>query len=444
MAESQEVPVSFEYAGREFDFRICQRELTVGVPSKVLYYWMNSAQLRQGTGGPNFRPCVDLWWHVAEQEGQEKDLDNLANLVLAECYPLINTSKGMQDVYVDAQLSRTADRDYSFSKVNNVRMASSVRTHQLSTDECQRLREIAFTRDWTKIRSEFEQLFLGEQPSEEELPAFNEAAQSWIGNGIVEFKKGGHQGLQNYAATLDEWIVKLRKQGQIERVHRFLNRFSHTCKIAFYTCYCSAWVGILQWLEHNCEPNVVGDRLMRLWHNQNRGDHSAENKSDVFHGQVLALHPLSGIMHSSPEHLTTIGQWFGHREYDSIMSAGKAEKCDEYWSLVGSILIAAHEYSGSRNRCNEFRDQVTQVSSETVSGAAIEDTNLSMNEAFEHVAAEGGHKCSKCAEAVTYIRHEPPDDDNSTVTVDFECTSCGNPESIQVSFEAMQKSLKQD
>lgn len=444
MAESQEVKVPFQYAGRKFDFRICQRELNVGVPSKVLYYWMHSAQLRQGKGGPNFRPCVDLWWHAVEHAGEATDTDNLVTRVLAECYPLINKQKGMQEVYVDAQLRRSADREYFFSKVNNVRRASSVRTHQLSTDECQRLREIAFTRDLTKIRSEFEQLFLGEQPSQEEWPAFNEAAQSWIGNGIVEFKKGGQQGLQDYVATLDEWIKKLRKQGQIDRVHRFLNRFSYTCKIAFYTCYCSAWVGILQWLEHNCEANVVGNRFMRMWHNQNSGDHSAANKSDVFHGQVLALHPLSGIMHSSSEHLTTIGQWFGHPEYDSIMSAGKAEECDEYWSLVGSILIAAHEYSESRNRYVESRGQVTHVSAEIVTGAAIEDTRLSMNEAFERVAAEGGHKCSKCDESVKYVGHAPPEDGGSTIAVDFKCKSCGNPMTIQVSCEELRQVLKPD
>lgn len=433
MAESQEITVPFRDAGRQFDFRICQRELNVGVPGKVLYYWMNSAQLRQGTGGPNFRPSVDLWWHAGEQEGEATDQDSLINRVLAECYPLINTSKGMQDVYVDAHLSRTAGQDYTLLKDG-----------QLPTDECQRLRELANTRDWIKIRSEFERLFLGEQPSQEELTVFNEAAQSWIGNGIVKFKKGGQQGLQNYLASLDEWIVKLRKRGKINRVHFFLNWFSYSCKIAFYTCYRSAWIGILRWLEANGEPNVVGNRMMRMWHNQNRGDHSAVNKSDVFHGQVLALHPLSQFMHSSPEHLATIGQWFGHPEYDSIISKGNAEEYQEYWRFVGSILIAAHEYNDARNRHDESRGQGTHVSSATVSGATIEDTNLLMSEVFEQVAAVGGHKCSICNAAVEYVGHKNPEDDNSPVAADFKCKSCGNPMTIQMSYEEMWQLLKPD
>ncbi len=434
MAECQEVAVSFEYAGRVFDFRICQRYLDVGLPDKVRYYWMDSAQLRQGTGGPNFRPCVDLWWHAGEQAGEATSHHNLAARVFAECYPLINTSKGMQDVYVDAHLSRTVSRDYSSPRGSKVKSLSSERTHQLSTDECQRLRQIASTRDWTKIRSEFDHLFLGDGPSNNEMPRFDESARHWLGNGMVEFKKGGQQALQNYLETLDQCIVKLRKQSGIERVHRFLNSFSYECKVAFYTCYCSAWVGILRWLQNNTEPNVVGNRIMNMWHNQ----------SVVLRGQVLALHPLSAFMHSSPEHFTTIGQWFGHPEYDSIVSSGKQEDCEEYWRLVGSILIAAHEYNESRNRRKESRGNVTLVSSEAASLASLEDTDISIVEAFEQVAAVAGHRCSKCDESLKYRGHTPRNDDKSTVDADFKCKACGNQMTFPVSCEEIRRAIRRD
>lgn len=434
MTECQEVAVSFEYAGRVFDFRICQRDLDVGLPKKVRYYWMDSAQLRQGTSGPNFRPCVDLWWHAGEQAGAATSHDSLLALVFAECYPLINTSKGMQDVYVDAHLSRTVSRDYSSPRGSKVKGVTSERTHQLSTNECQRLREITSTRDWIKIRNEFDKLFLGDEPSEDEMLRFNESARHWIGNGMVEFKKGGQQALQNYLVTLDQWIVKLRKQGQIKLVHRFLNRFAYKCKMDFYTCYCSAWVGIRQWLEQVFEPNVIGDRMMGMWHNQ----------CDLLRGQVLALHPLSAFMHSSPEHFTTIGQWFGHPEYDSIVSSGKQEECEEYWQLVGSILIAAHEYHESRNRRKESRGNVTIVSTEAASVASIEDTNLSMDEAFEQVAAVAGHRCLKCKDDLEYVGHTPRSDDKSTVDADFRCKACGNQMTFPLSYDEIRQAIRRD
>ena len=65
---------------------------------------MDGRQLRRGRAGPNFRPCVDLWWHTVEQAGEDRVEDNEVNLVLAECYPLINTARALQNIYVDAHL----------------------------------------------------------------------------------------------------------------------------------------------------------------------------------------------------------------------------------------------------------------------------------------------------------------------------------------------------
>ncbi len=54
---------------------------------------------------------------------------------------------------------------------------------------------------------------------------------------------------------------------------------------------------------------------------------------DVFCGQVLALHPLSGEVLSSPEHLAAIGGWIGRHDLEDLMRTGEVQVCDDYWDL---------------------------------------------------------------------------------------------------------------
>ncbi len=191
---SQPLVVNLEYAGRQFDFQVHQRDLLFGSACEGKYYWMDGRQIRRGQGGPNFRPCVDLWWHAVEEAGEASDEDNQIQLVFAECYPLVNTAKAVQDIFVDAHLHATADREYSLEE-NGVRRQRSERTYMLSEEECERLSNVAHSRDLGLIRGELEGLFLGELPAPNEMPAFREAVQAWIGNGVVALRREGREGL---------------------------------------------------------------------------------------------------------------------------------------------------------------------------------------------------------------------------------------------------------
>lgn len=426
--------IDVDHAGRRFVFEVHQRSLLFGSAGEGMYYWMDGRQLRRGRAGPNFRPCVDLWWHAVEEAGAAREAENEVDLVLAECYPLVNTARAVQDIYTDAQLYCIADREYSIVDEDGIRQRRSDRSYLLPDDECQRLNALAQTHDSEGIRRELERLFLGELPPSEEMPAYQEAVQAWIGNGICALRTEGREGLGRYTQTVDEWIRRLRRRGGAERVHRFLNMFAYECKVALYQCYCSAWVGILQWLAQNREPNVLGDRFMRLWHHQNRAADDAEVYRDVFCGQVLALHPLSAVVLTSPQHLHVIGRWIGHPDYDALQSSGQIGSSAEYWNLVAMIMIAAHEYDWSRRRWEETRGQSTRADLASITLRARDEGVASPRLVFEDYAAARGIVCSECSAALSYDRYDPADAEDPTprARVYFRCISCGHEQTVEV------------
>ena len=64
---------------------------------------------------------------------------------------------------------------------------------------------------------------------------------------------------------------------------------------------------------------------------------------DVFSGQVLALHPLSGFFMNDPGLMAVAGRFFACDAFDRVM-AGRPGDCPEYWAFVGAVLDAAGMY----------------------------------------------------------------------------------------------------
>lgn len=433
---SRPLEVNVAHAGRSFAFEIHERELLFGRAGTGRYYWMDGRQLRRGSAGPNFRPCVDLWWHAVTEAGTDREPENEMTLMLAECYPLINTAKALQDVYVDAHLHHTADREYSFGGEGQIRQRRAERTYLLPEEDAARLRMIAATRNADQIRRELEGLFRGQLPADDEMPAYVEAAQAWIGNGIGALRREGREGLQRYTQTVDEWIRKYRRRGEIDRVRLFVNMFSYQCKVAFYHCYANAWVGILQSLKQAGKLDLLGERFMRLWQHQNRPADDAEVHRDVFSGQIPALHPLSAVVLNSPEHLEVIGRCIGLPDYEGLTTSGKIIESREYWDLVATVLIAAHEYDRSRRRWEERREHPTHTSSNEVARQARDDATGSLRILFEDYAAARGRLCSECSGELRYVRQEPSGTAESPMAiVTFRCQSCGRETEIEVGHD---------
>jgi hypothetical protein len=209
--------------------------------------------------------------------------------------------------------------------------------------------------------------------------------------------------------------------------------FAYECKAAFYRCYARAWQLILQWHEHYFPREVVGRRFLEFWHAQNQPREDLGESRDVFSGQVLALHPLSGVVLSSPEHLAAIGNWIGHPNYETITATGQIAECSEYWDLVATILIAAHEYDQSRRRWEDSRGQRIEVDTNIVSQRSRDDAIGSVALLFEDYAAARGIVCPECSGAMSYVRHESHGGDESNVTVNFRCAPCDRETAIEIS-----------
>jgi DNA-directed RNA polymerase subunit RPC12/RpoP len=338
-------------------------------------------------------------------------------------------------VYRDAHLHAQADREYVLDDRSVSGSPCTERTYSLPDDERARLKAIAHTRDLSQLRQELDRVFLGWIPTPDILPAYQEAAQAWIGNGIVALRNGGRAALSDYTETIDEWIQKYRRRGGQQHVRHFVNAFSYECKIAFYLCYTSAWVAILDHLVHNQLTDLTGMRLMSMWHNQNRADVDEQGRpNDVFRGQVLALHPLSGIVQTSSDHLSVLGKWLNHPGYDELAATGRVGECSEYWDVVTTILIAAHEYLASHKQWDLTRGKKAVTSTNALAGKSRNDSTASAALFFEDFASERGINCPACSSRYRFNKFEIVDTDGYTVDAHYVCSHCGRPHNFTITY----------
>jgi hypothetical protein len=418
------LPVTLELQGRHFTFDLCRRTLQLGPAGPVSYYWMDSAALRRSPPGPNFRACVDFWWAAMEHIGADGEIDTRVNRVWAECYPLVNNARSLQDVYIDAHLERRAAKRFADPRCAD-------RADSLPADEVARLRAVAGSRSVPHIRAELDVLFLGVVPTPDELPASQEAARAWIGQGLVALQTGGLDALSAHVATLGTWIGRYRKRGGEDRARRFLNWFAYESKVAFYLCYANAWIGLIPRLRDLGLVEPFGERLLRLWHHQNQPGDDPDGTGrhrDAFAGQVLALHPLSAFVMNDPAHLQALGAWIDHPEHDRLVQQAQVGAAPAYWDLVAALLIAAHEYKLVRDHWDQTRTSRTLAGSGDRAADAIRDESPPplATELEDYAAARAIH-CPACAGAARFVRNQAPAHEAEAVRIDFECATCGHP-----------------
>ncbi len=412
--------VTLDVEGRTFDFQLHQRHLNFGQAGTGEYYWMDSRQFRSGKGGPNFQACVDLWWHVVEWYGDTSDPHTEMALVFAECYPLINASRAMQNIYVDAHLHPKAERIL------------------LADEDVKRLLLIAHSGDPNLARLELDRLFRGPYPPPGEMPAFDEAAEKWIRDGISALQLEGRNGLKHYTKTLLGLIKKYRRRGNSDWKRMFLNKFSYECKVAFYYCYANAWIGILPRLQQRGELDSLGERFMRLWHHQNQAPEGATEHRGVFSGQIPALHPISAVILTSPQHLEVIGRYIGRPDFSELQASGMYLENKEYRDMVTTILVAAHEYDRSRRSWEDQRGQSTQKSKKDVKERPRDDGTASVQILFENYTNRRRVSCSDCSGTLSYVRHEPvATTDPPAVVAYFRCQACAHEQSLKISQDEL-------
>src|SRR3954447_23496696 len=136
MVES--IHIDLKHGDRSFSFDLLQRPIELGSAGPIRYHWMDSRLLRRKHPGPNFRSCVDLWWANAEMAGDAVLLESQFHIVLAECFPLVNTARSLQDIYLDAHLHPLADREVETAPDGRP-LGPSQRTYTLPAEESDRL-----------------------------------------------------------------------------------------------------------------------------------------------------------------------------------------------------------------------------------------------------------------------------------------------------------------
>lgn len=396
-----------------FPLRLHRRTLIMGRAGEIEYFWMDSRTFRSGPGSINLRSCIDAWWEAMGRFGLQHDLDNQINLAMAELFPLVNTSKATQDVFLDAHLGSTA----------------GARDDTLDTDAHDRLRALVDRRNPALVREEFGRLFLGELPPADRMHNYQEAFRHWAGNAAVQLRRRGVGALRSFLATsMTKQIAVYRRRGDAPEPRRFVNMVAYEAKAAFYRCYANAWLDLVPGLASEFKLNPASARFMRLWHGLGHED----ARRDMFWGQVLALHPLSAFVMERAEHRFAIGEWLAEAQPGEDTSHLPEWSSPAYRGALAAVLTAAAEYKLAWQRQQERRSPRRTPTSRRAATQAS-PAEQGQGPAFELYAASKGMVCPQCSTALAYKRHRVNDDGRRKgLIVEFTCTGCGSPQSVDV------------
>lgn len=143
---------------------------------------------------------------------------------------------------------------------------------------------------------------------------------------------------------------------------------------------------------------------------------------DVFHGQVLSLHPLSGFFMKDAALCAIAGRFFASDCCDEVIMHSHAD-CREYWDLVGAILSAAHLYKREAARQAQ-RDGVRQRGGDIVKKIATSCETTSEAVLLEDFAEAQRIRCPRCRGRLILRKYYPAQSETDQFQVDYACRSC--------------------
>ena len=442
----ESLPATIQLRGQDYTFRLYNRPLKLGDYGMVDYYWMDSSQfrnLRSEAECSNFRSILGFWAAAMHEDGVQHELDQQIHYVLAQCYPLVARSKGLQRVYRDAYLHPTATDDTT--------------ADALSEEIRDRIRDVLASRDRVRVQEELDAALGRFEPDPRVLPLLQEACLHWVSKGVVLMRQRDNDGIVQFLGETEYWLAKFRRRSK-RWVRHYIDLFSYECKVAFYTCYANAWVGLIPWLRENRGLDTLSERFLRFWHNQNqpieiplgrtlggiiyptqRGLLVADQSEnavrsmevdmkqvgpghvrDVFSGQVLSLHPLSAFFMKDPALCAVAGRYFSSDTCEQ--DPRFISRCDDYWHLIGAILTAARLYRQALDRQAQERGVHRRPDAET---CAVEEPGVESDaRILEDFAAAQGIRCPACRGKVAVSRIEPGEPNASEIEAEFTCSSC--------------------
>jgi hypothetical protein len=403
--------------GQDFPFQIHHRPLPLGPAGTVQYYWMDSSQFRiarakRGLDPANFRNCVGHWWRTIQSGGLARDPGQIRHLILATSYALVSRDNALQNVYRDAHLAKDATKPQEQSLPEPIR---------------HRIHAVVAGRDVDRLREELDLQLGGAKVQVGEMPLIRQTLEGILQHGIDSFGRDGEGGLEEFLGRLDAWLAKVRKKGGGGWRRSLLDLLSYQCKVSFYRCYANTWVDLIPWLRENRDLDIASERFLRVWHMQNQPLERPDGRviPDVFGGQVLSLHPLSGFLMKDPALRAIAGRFFLSGSYEQVMSRGRVGECAEYWDVVGAILSAAALYRQALDHQAERRGvhprtthdpNLVLVADETRSGAGL----------LDEFARDLALLCSHCRAQLHFRSYEPADPDDDGFDADFACPVCGH------------------
>jgi hypothetical protein len=435
---SRSIEISLEINGCSFTFPLFTRPLNVGLDSLIQYYWIDHSLLRESAANRSANLCdriVNFWQQAMVEARALNEPEQLETYLLARCYRVLSSNRGMQRVFLDAHSGHHADRD------NNTRAI------ELPDDVRASIRKIVERRNMDGLRNEFAALFNWQPIPEEHREALNNCYDNWVGFGARQIAENPQTSSEEFVKTIEYWDNLLGNNSRTAALIRtFRNRFAYECKCAFYTCYIQLWSKLIHELRERHQLDEVSTRFLCFWHMQNppvqtlnaQGQTSLE--PDVFFGQVLALHPLSGCFMLDPALLAIAGRLLGSDAWQAVFENGDARR-QEYWDLIEAILVAGHMYQINDTRQRNARGhrqssipRIELVASPAVSSA--EDLHI-----IENFAAALRFNCAKCGSTLQNLELSVSDEVGVSM-FSGRCRHCAIRRLMQVTFEQIRDALR--
>jgi hypothetical protein len=457
--QTLEVPLSL--GGDTFHFKLNTRPLSLGPDVPIQYYWIDSSRLRalnSHEGINNYNAIVGYWAAAMREIGCFDHPDQQLHFVLARAYRLIARQKGVQSVFRDA-----------FVETRYAQHGEDA----LPDDLRERVKDVVQSRNRARLAQEFDDVLEHRELPVTLEPFIREAFRRWAVNGVVALRGHGTAGVDEFLEKAGYWLKKFRKRSA-PWIRHFLNLFAYEAKVAFYTCYANAWLGLIPWLREHRDLDDVGERFLRTWHYQNQpveappgrtlsglfvplshgaiaaarngdGVHSLQaiehlseplgttRLRDVFRGQVLALHPLSAFFMKDAELCAVAGRFFGGPAHDFVFRRGGADLSPEYWDLIGAILSAAHLYRRAVDR------QQRRTGRAPLSRDSVPAEDRSAAGLLEEYAGLKGIRCS-CGGAlranIDALEHTA-----THAILAWICTGCHRPSKTSADWDEMSEWL---
>jgi hypothetical protein len=429
-----DVPVTV--GGLTFTFPVCTRPLALGADLTIQYHWVDLRQVRaagarRGDGTTLFGDIVGHWWTAITGGTNAADVDDVGALLLALTYGQVAADKSLQRVFADAHLGPRA---------------GDPATVGLDPHAGERIRRTVAARDPLGVRAELFRL-LGPAPLDGGLAAAVEAdIAAVLDRGVALVRDAGWDGMRYFLDALEAWGRLVRRRGGNPFRRTVLNHLSYLAKASFHLAYANLWVSLLPQLkaEHGLDP--VSERFLRVWHFQNQPGLRADGTvaPDAFCGQVLALHPLSGVLMRDPALCAAVGPFFARSDHDDLFRDGSVAGCNDYWRMVEAVLLAATVYERARAAQPPARGKHGRKACPRPGRWASGGQSVATAEALDlaGLATAAGWACTHCGGDLVMTRGPTDVNDGAgRVEFRFSCRQCGAEDVRRVSRDELAEVL---